>query len=67
MLDVRFDEATLFLWRGIQGWLECVRRVLIVVVITPLSKVVRKFETSHVSSSILKVYDNKLFVLIVRL
>lgn len=64
MLHVGSDESILFFGGGIVGWIDGPGSVRMMIVVAPFCKVVGKFVAWEVGTSIFKVNDNKLFMLV---
>lgn len=64
MLHIGADKSTLFLGSGIIGRIHGPGSLRMVVIVTPFCEVVGELEAWEVSTRILKINDNDLFVLI---
>lgn len=67
VVDVRLYEAVLLLGRRVVARLARVGEGIVVVVVTPLDKVVGELVAYDVGGSVLKVNDDELLVLVGRL
>lgn len=64
MVDVSLDESVLLLWRRVPGVVARMRSDGVVVVVSPLAKVVGELETRCVSCCVLEIDNDELLVLV---
>jgi hypothetical protein len=65
-LHVGSDKPTLLFGSRIIRRIDRPRSLWMVIVVTPLCEMVGKFKSWEISTSIFKINDNKLFVLVLR-